>query len=48
MPDKLIEELKGSFDCVKGIIENQVIGKSNYFEKIAFKQNEHLEDGKKV
>lgn len=39
--DKSIEELKGSFDSIKDIIEHQKIGKDKYFNRIAFKQNEY-------
>ena len=46
--DKSIEELKGSFDCIKGIIENQKIGIDKYYDRIAFKQNEYWGDKEKT
>ncbi|TJX12673.1 AIPR protein [Tissierella creatinini] len=38
--DKSIEELKGSFDCIKEIIQSDIIGEDKYYDRIAFKQNE--------
>ena len=38
--DKSIEELKGSFDCIKNIIQSEMIGDDKYYDRIAFKQNE--------
>ncbi len=46
--DKSIEELKGSFDCIKEIIQNQKIGTDKYFDRIAFKQNEYWGDKEKT
>ncbi|WP_425805570.1 AIPR family protein [Desulfitobacterium sp. Sab5] len=46
--DKSIEELKGSFDCIKEIIQNQKIGEDKYFNRIAFKQNEFWGDKDKT
>lgn len=46
--DKSIEELKGSFDCIKNIIQNQKIGTDKYFERIAFKQNAYWGDKEKT
>lgn len=46
--DKSIEELKGSFDCIKSIIENQKIGTDKYYTRIAFKQNEYWGDKDKT
>lgn len=39
--DKSIEELKGSFDCIKEIIQYERIGENRFYDRIAFKQNEY-------
>lgn len=46
--DKSIEELKGSFDCIKEVIQNQMIGTDKYYDRIAFKQNEYWGDKQKT
>lgn len=46
--DKSIEELKGSFDSIKEIIQDQIIGKDRYYDRIAFKQNEYWGDTEKT
>lgn len=38
--DKSIEELRGTFDPIKRIIENQRIQGEKYFDRISFRQNE--------
>lgn len=38
--DKSIEELRGTFEPIKHIIENQRIQDEKYFERISFRQNE--------
>lgn len=46
--DKSIEELKGSFDCIKEIIQDQKICTDKYYDRIAFKQNEYWGDREKT